>query len=387
MSTTYAVPVTGPAAPAAAANAEQMNALLTERSAGRRLADKVTAAPRALKAWVAATLRTFHLDAAAGSVADAGRWTWERLSGVFSFVAGFGATNLAGIVVTTPLRRTFVRVTTTVLTVVTAPIRWVGRLLRWGMNKFGPTRKIVETVQRTVTRVSKAIDAKVEQGLTWLERNDDHGAMTWLRWFFQARVVRHALALAFPAIPGWAVYAGSLLVPVYGDSAHEATAAENEAIGKAKDMLSKVPTREHVIEDVVEEVISSPKAKQEGPHMTTEIVILTDTDPEGPWGAGTNEAYSFVDESGVRRIRLGSQLFLEDDLPDTMTLVGTVTGTGPLVQEGEAKNEIEAATLEMEVRAAQASNRGRPPKLPRAAQSGRGGTGTTRGRKAAAAAS
>ena len=380
---------------ARAANGAGYREVLASQEAGLGLWDRVKAAPRALKGWITATLKTFKLDKAAGVVGEGARWAWDRLQGVLGLVKGFGYSNILGAIITTPLRHTAVEAIATAAHVVTTPLRWGWAGVSWLLSKFEFTNKLVVTLENRGHKALAAVAGQIDQGLTWLDKHDGHGAMRWLRWYFQAKLVRHAVALAFPAVPGWAVYAASLMVPVYGDYAPE----EEAAIGRAKEHLAKNPaqTRAEALVHGAEAVSKAaeaaatavsepellattrPPRKPGDPYMRTEIAVMTDTDRKAKFGSASFEAVSFVDEKGVRRFRLGDseQLLLLDDLPETVAFVGTRPGGLPLLQDQEAflAEEQRKADLETEVRLAQATTGGKPPTLPRAARRASNGRG------------
>jgi hypothetical protein len=337
--------------------AEAIGNGLAAKTARRSFGETIRATARSGRAMVGSTIRTLHLDGAASTLGDLSRWIVKRLARAGRFVKGFGFTNLAGMVLTTPLRSQALTVLSKVYRVVTYPVRLVGRALAWGLNKFGWGRKVVTKTVEYVQRAETFVARKAGDGVSWLAGHDNHGAMKWLRWYFQATIVRKGISMFFPRVPGWIVYAAGLAVPVYGDK----VPAEEAAIDRAHEVLDKIPTparRDVPAADV----------------LVKETVVLTDASL--PAGEQTFEAVSFIDDNGDRRIRMGSQLLLAEDLPDGIAIVGMIAGTGDQVQI--------VHPVEAQVRKAQASPSGRPPTLPRAAartgQRGKAKPAGTRGR-------
>lgn len=377
------------AAPAAATNGAQMRVVLDGRAEARTFADKVKAAPRAFRTWVTATLKTLKMDAAVESAADGARWALAKMQPVLNILKGLGLTNLAGIVATIPeVRRFTVKVAHTVYRVVTAPVRWAWGALRWGLSKFGWGRKVVETVETKIEQVHVYAAVKVETGIRWMESNELHPAMKWARWFFQASIIRNAVRMAFPGLAPWVSFLAMLAVPTItysaAESEHEeaavqraktvlaedkpaaakAAAPKAQSAGKAKEAPAAATVvmekATEVIEKATEDVKTATEEIKGELHTTqpkVETVILTDS--ARPAGEPPFEAEAITDHRGERRIRLGSQLLLEEDLPDTVRVVGTVAGPVAVTDTG--------IDVEKTVREAQASATGKPPTLPRAA--------------------
>lgn len=356
---------------ARAANGEGFRDALAEQAASRTLFDRAKAAPGALRGWILATLKTFKLDKAAGAVADAGRWAWSRLQPVLNLAKSFGLTNFVGAILTTPLRRQAQSGLALIGQVVTAPVRWIWRPLRWVLSLTPPTRALANGIENACTSVRDFLDDKIENAVQWLEGNEQHGAMRWLRWYFQANLARHVVRFFLPGFPGWVIYAVSLFVPTYGDTEKKSEKPQD----RAQSRLDTVERAAHAatagFEAAAEHLQHERKVdldprrssrKAGDPYMRMEIAMLTDTSEKPQLGASPAEVVSFVDEKGVRRFRLGEQLLLQDDLPDTMAFVGTREGGLPLLQDQEG------SVLEQQVRTAQATQGGRPPKLPRAAR-------------------
>jgi hypothetical protein len=366
---------------AKAANGLQMEAALNLK-ANPSFAERARGVAGKAKGTLMRAVKALHLGGFADAVKSASAWAWKYAAKAGTRIKGLGLTNVAGAVVTTPLRHKAYKVVKTVVKVVTYPVRLIGRGLRWGLSKFGWGRKVVAKVTEKMAQVEQFVDTKVEAGLTWLDDHDDHGAMGWLRWFFQASLARKAIRMVFPQVPSWAIYAASLAIPVYGDKKHP---AEEAAIAKAKEVLADVPQRDEAVAAAAAAPAEKPAAEQPKGHptpkrseakikgdtvkvpvMTPSQVVLVDKDK--PEAERTFEAIAFTDENGVRRIRLGDsqQLLLEEDLPDNITVVGEHLGeVGELIQDQEARNAHEATKLESEVRTAQATPSGRPPTLPR----------------------
>lgn len=321
---------------------------LVEKTAKRSFTDTLKAAPRKARAFIASTAKTLHIDGALSALGDLGVWIKGRLTRPMRLLRGLGVINILGLLITTPLRHKAVMVLGKVYKAVTAPIRLIGRALAWGLNKFGWGRKVVEKVTEKVAQAETFVVRKVNEGLAWLDRHDDHGAMSWARWYFQATLARRTVRMAFPKVSGWVVMVVGLAIPVYGD---RKSPEEEAAIENAKVVLADKPDAPKP------EAPKASKADQGMNHKYT--VILTDT--ALPAEAQTFETVAFDDANGTR-VLIKGQWHLSTALPEGMALVGRIAGEGDQVKVPHPDE------VEKKVRSAQANPAGRPPRLPRAAQ-------------------
>lgn len=411
---------TAPPAAAAAANGPQMRLVLDQDIAKRSAIDTIKAVPARAREYVASTLKTLHLDGLGENATSLGRWIMGRMATAGRFLKGFGLHNIAALFITTPLRHTVVSVVRTTYRVVTAPLRWIGRAIAWGLNQFGLGRSIVERVQNTVTLAETWVSTKVSKVLTWLDERNNSGVMSWIRWLSQTSMVSKVIRLAFPMIPTWVLYLVALPFPVYGD---QYSPEEETAIANAKQMLGDVPSRPHVVKDIHDRAnekaapipanslvigrslmtdISRPAGKQafevnsfkdekgelwvrlapepeglyhvddlpegvvyagiapmpKGAPRTMLIETFALTDTRLPAEGQGFEAVGFLDDRGEQRIRFQGQLLHVKDLPDEVSIAGKIQGPGDQVMVPHP-DDVTAT-----VRSAQAKPGGRPPTLP-----------------------
>lgn len=351
---------------------------LQARTARRSAMDALRAAPRKARAWLASTMHALKLDGLAESASHGLGWLVSKIRSAGRFLKGLGLLNLVGFVLTwRSARELAVKVAAKAYRVVRKPFELIHRGLNWLFGKVGFTwgqKQLAKAAERG-QRLENWVAGKVRKGMDWLDKHDQHPVMRGLRMLFGGSVITRGVAGAFPDAPSWTRYAaGATFAGVTDQATKEAVESEEAAIAKAKVVLAEVTVTEQPASDG-----SAPKgrptpkrpsqAKAKVPSMTSSVVILTDSDLDT--ADRTFEAIAFTDENGVRRIRLGSQLLLEDDLPESITVVGENLGeVGELVQDAEKRVENEAQKLEQEVRSAQASPKGKPPTLPTAPRAG-----------------
>lgn len=307
---------------------------LAAKMARNSFMDTLRATPRKARAWVASTLRTLHIDAAASTVVDAARWAWARVLRAARFVKGFGLANLAGSVLSTPsLRRGAVSLAAQAYGVVRKPFEWIGRGLSWAFGKVGfgfGQRMLADGVARGA-RLEAFVASKIEAGLTWLDQRQSTTGMQALQGLAYGGLVAHAIRLAFPTVNASFRLAANLVSgAAWGYRTYRATRSEDKAIAAAKVVLAdpKYVAGKALLTDAAK--ASAPTAAPLVPatpshHMRAVTFVLTDTDR--PDNDRTVEAAGFIDDMGQRYIRSeAGGLTHVDDLPETVTIVGEHQG-------------------------------------------------------------
>lgn len=287
---------------------------LAAKTARNSFMDTLRATPRKARAWVASTMRTLHLDSAAGVVSDGALWIYERVLRAGRFLRSLGLPALLGSLLTTPqLRRGAVSAVAKAYGVIRKPFEWIGRGLSWAFGKIGFTAG-QNALAAGVARGERAeawVAGKVNLGLDWLDSNQASPVMTALQGASYGALFAAFLRVTFPSLSaGFRLGANLVSGGVWGLKTYRAVAAEEAAIDRARVVLATPTTKASTL-------TVAPTVPAE-----LKTVILTDT--ERPSEEPTFEASAFVDPKGTLRIYLGSQLLTVEDLPDTISLVGEV---------------------------------------------------------------
>jgi hypothetical protein len=321
---------------------EAFRAELDSREATRSLGDRIRSAPKALKGWYRGVLDTVRASSIGGTISDAGRSALGLLGRVMGPVKVVGLMNIFGALLTCGQGRRIIRKTvTTTYRIVTAPLRWAGRMVAGVLNRFGWGKRVVTAVTEKVDQAEAYVGGKFEAAMTWMDEREFSGGMRWGRAFYQGQITGRTVKHYAPENLKTPLYIATMFLPTVGTSL--GMESKTNLVSSTARSASVVAQEVSQTAQVVEEALETPAQD-----WKVEYVQTFD-------GTTLSRTQMFTDADGDRWIKLGGQLFEANDIPE-----GWKYGRA-------AEVAAQTAGLQAQAERAAASSNGDAP-LPRAAQ-------------------
>lgn len=268
-------------------NKEQMSNLLEQQAEARTWRDRITSAPQALKGYLLSVLKWMHAESlvsGANSAYQRGRDLFVRVTGP---IRKIGLFNILGALLTCKGGRDILRAAgRTAYRVVSAPVRFVGRVFGWVGRHIGLSNA-VDWVDAKYHQAIDYVEGKLSGAMTWLDEREHSGAMRWARPFFQGAVVSRGIRHYAPANLKTPLYIANLFLPAFGvgkrpvdgqvpdgltteskldivkDAADTAKTEVEDRLGKATekdaDNVTPMPVAKEVIEKFEGTIVGSGK--------------------------------------------------------------------------------------------------------------------------------
>lgn len=297
-------------APAARVNGAPMRAHLDE---GVKVGygDRLRSIPRRLRAWVRSVWETARGTQIKGAMRSGLGSARSLLGRVLAPVRAIGPWNIVGALLTCQQGRDLVRkVADTVVRVVTAPFRLVGKGIAWVLNKFGWGRKVVAATQQQAIKTGEWVATKFDAGMTWLDEREFAGGMRWARAYFQGKVMGGLIRSFVPKQYRTGAYIASLFVPtlgVRGGGTESKTTLLNATEARVADEAERIA-----------KAAASPAAPAPSVHVGDGWTI-----EQAPMFDGTTESIVsvMVDRDGDRWVKIDGTLYALGEIPNG-TLIG-----------------------------------------------------------------